>query len=116
MLLRRTGILLAGVVLLVALGLAVVTHPVLAQNPENQACLACHSQPGMQTTLPSGETLYLTVDPNVYNSSIHGQRGQACMDCHPDVDPAAHPKGAAAWADLGVSTRRDLAIKLYRDA
>jgi predicted CXXCH cytochrome family protein len=116
MFLRRTGILLAGVVLLVALGLLSATHPTLAQAPENETCLACHSQPGMQATLPSGETLYLTVDPQVYNNSVHGKRGQLCIDCHPDVDVAAHPKGEVAWSELGVSTRRDLAFKLYRDA
>jgi predicted CXXCH cytochrome family protein len=101
----------------VALWLASLAGPpVLAQNPANDACLACHSQPGMQATLPSGETLYLTVDPEVYHNSVHGQQGQACLDCHPDVDPTAHPKGDAAWSELGVGNRRDLSLKLYRDA
>jgi hypothetical protein len=93
---------------------AVASPP--AQATGNEGCLACHGQPGMTTTLPSGETLYLTVDPQVYDSSVHGQKGQACLDCHPDVDVTAHPKGEAAWQELGIETRRDLSLLLYRDA
>lgn len=102
--------------LLFAIWAVLGARPVLGQETANAACLACHGQPGMQTTLPSGETLYLTVDPEVYNNSVHGARGQACIDCHPDVEVANHPKGEAAWEELGVSTRRDLSLKLYRVA
>jgi len=116
MFLRRRAILLIAAAAL-AVGLAWAgCRPALAQNPANDTCLACHSQPGMRTTLPSGEVLYLTVDPNVYNASVHGKQNQACIQCHPDVDPQAHPKGEAAWQDLGVRTRRDLSLKLYREA
>lgn len=113
---RRVTLLTVALACALAIMAAVTARGALAQAPANNPCLACHGQPGMQTTLPSGETLYLTVDPQVYNSSVHGQRGQACLACHPDVDPAAHPKGASAWATLGVSTRRDLSLKLYRAA
>jgi predicted CXXCH cytochrome family protein len=70
----------------------------------------------MKTVLPSGEALYLTVDAGVYASSVHGQQYQACLQCHPDVDPLAHPRGEAAWLQLGVRTRRDLSLHLYREA
>jgi predicted CXXCH cytochrome family protein len=116
MFLRRCAILLIAAAAL-AVGLAWAgCRPALAQNPANDTCLACHSQPGMRAILPTGDVLYLTVDPNVYNASVHGKQNQPCIQCHPDVDPQAHPKGEAAWQDLGVRTRRDLSSKLYRDA
>lgn len=117
---RRTIVAMLGVGLLLVTVAVFGVGPVVAGPPAqatgNEGCLACHGQPGMITTLPSGEKLYLTVDPQVYNSSVHGQKGQACLDCHPDVDAAAHPKGDAVWSELGVATRRDLSLKLYRDA
>lgn len=80
---------------------------VLAQESANESCLACHGQPGMQTTLPSGEVLYLTVDPEVYTASVHGQRGMLCLHCHPAVTEYPH-------APLTANTRRDLSLSLYR--
>ncbi len=72
-----------------------------AQAADNDGCLACHGQSGMLTTLPSGEKLYLTVDPQVYNSSVHGQKGQACLDCHPDVDTRGSPQGRGCLVGAG---------------
>ena len=117
MFLMRRAILLIAIGALLVVGLAWAgSRPVLAQNSANDGCLACHGQPGMQASLPSGEVIYLTVDAGVYNASVHGQEGNACIECHPDVDLQAHPKGDAAWQDLGVRTHRDLSILLYRDA
>jgi hypothetical protein len=82
---------------------------VLAQESPNDACLACHGQPGMRTTLPSGEVLYLTVDPEVYNASVHGQQGMLCIHCHADATTYPH-------APLAVNTRRDLSLSLYRSS
>lgn len=113
---KRVVVMMLSLGFLFAASTVVGARSVLGQGSANETCLACHSQPGMQTTLPSGETLYLTVDPKVYDNSVHGARGQACIDCHPDVDLAAHPKGEAAWQELGVSTWRDLSLKLYRAA
>jgi predicted CXXCH cytochrome family protein len=112
---RRPVLLTAWAALMLGLAWA-GSQPVHAQIPANEGCLACHGQPGMRTTLPSGEVLYLTVDPAVYSASVHGKQSQACVQCHPDVDLQAHPKGEAAWRDLGVRTRRDLSLLLYRDA
>ena len=80
---------------------------VLAQESANEACLACHGQPGMQTTLPSGEVLYLTVDPEVYNASVHGQQGMLCVHCHERTSEYPHPP-------LTVNTRRELSLSYYR--
>jgi predicted CXXCH cytochrome family protein len=54
----------------------------LAQGVDNETCLACHAQPDMRTTLPSNEELFLTIDRDVYNSSVHGEGGYACVQCH----------------------------------
>jgi predicted CXXCH cytochrome family protein len=82
---------------------------VLAQESANEACLACHGQPGLQTTLPSGEVLYLTVDREVYNASVHGQQGMLCIHCHADASEYPH-------APLTVNTRRDLSLSYYRSS
>jgi hypothetical protein len=71
----------------------------------NAACLTCHAQPGMQTTLPSGEILYLTVNPEVYGSSVHGAQTQACTACHTDIDGFPHP-------ELTVQTLREYQIEM----
>jgi len=73
---------------------------------DNEACLACHDTPGMQTTLPSGEVLYLTVDRVTYLTSTHGRRGYACVQCHTDISGYPHPPITAA-------TRRDFTLQLY---
>jgi hypothetical protein len=80
---------------------------VLAQGSANEDCLACHGQPGIQSTLPSGEVLYLTVDPEVYNASVHGQEGMLCLHCHSDTARYPHPP-------LTSHSRRDLSLSLYR--
>lgn len=54
--------------------------------PTDAYCLLCHSQPGRVWTLPSGETLSLTVDPSILAESVHGESNPegalACADCH----------------------------------
>ncbi|MFN8447743.1 MAG: cytochrome c3 family protein [Anaerolineae bacterium] len=54
--------------------------------PSNAYCLLCHSQPGLTWTLPSGETLSLTVDPTILAGSVHGTDNEhgalQCVDCH----------------------------------
>lgn len=76
---RRTVVAMLSVGLLLVMVAVFGVRPALAGPPAqaagNEGCLACHSQPGMIATLPSGEKLYLTVDPQVYNSSVHGQKG-----------------------------------------
>jgi predicted CXXCH cytochrome family protein len=59
----------------------------------------------MQTTLASGETLYLTVDPAVYNASIHGSKGYACIQCHTDISGFPHP-------EITAQTARDYTLEM----
>jgi predicted CXXCH cytochrome family protein len=69
-------------------------------------CLACHDTPGLQTTLPSGEVLYLSVDSVTYLSSTHGRLGYACVQCHTDITSVPHDP-------IRAETRRDFALNLY---
>lgn len=56
------------------------------EQPSNNYCLLCHSQPDLTWTLPSGETLSLTVDPTTLAGSVHGTANEhgalQCVDCH----------------------------------
>jgi predicted CXXCH cytochrome family protein len=58
------------------------------EKPSNDYCLLCHTQEGRTWTLPSGETLSLTIDPKVLANSVHGEKNPkgelACADCHTD--------------------------------
>jgi hypothetical protein len=94
--------------LIMAPASAATSEPSPAQEvPDNQTCFACHATPGMQTTLLSGEPLYLTVDPDVYNNSVHGKMGYACVQCHTNITGYPHP-------GLAMATHRDLTLSLYR--
>ncbi|MFN8378249.1 MAG: cytochrome c3 family protein [Anaerolineae bacterium] len=54
----------------------------------NEYCLLCHTKPDQVWTLPSGETLSVTIDPTVLAHSVHGEGAEggalACADCHGD--------------------------------
>ena len=74
----------------------------------NDVCLSCHGQTGIQPiTLENGDILDLYVDPQVYGSSIHGQLGYACEQCHVGIGNFPHPEFNAA--DL-----RDAQLQLYQ--
>ena len=59
---------------------------------KNDYCLSCHDTPGLRTTMPSGEELYIGVDSEIFNSSAHGQLGYACVQCHTDKKEYPHPE------------------------
>jgi predicted CXXCH cytochrome family protein len=66
-----------------------------AQGVSNDTCLACHGTPSMQTELPSGEPLGLTIDPVLYTTSAHGRAGYACVQCHENIREYPHPENTA---------------------
>jgi predicted CXXCH cytochrome family protein len=72
----------------------------------DDACLACHGQPDQRYELPSGETLYLTVDPETHQNSVHGQQGIGCVDCHSNITGYPHPP-------LEAQTLREVTISMY---
>ncbi len=77
-----------------------------AQQADNQACLACHSNKSLTFKLPSGESMSLYVDQATFNTSVHGKQGQKCTACHPDITGYPHP--ALKAKDL-----RDFALQSY---
>ena len=75
--------------------------------PDNAFCLSCHQSPFLQTVLPSGEILPVTVDPEAYADSVHGQHGRSgyrCVRCHEGYDGYPHP-------ELTVETQRELSLQ-----
>lgn len=73
---------------------------------DNETCFACHGLPDQQITLPSGEILYLTIDRETYNNSVHGKDGYACVQCHTTITSYPH-------SPLAANTRRDATLNLY---
>lgn len=72
----------------------------------NESCLACHAEPGISMPLLNGELMSLFIEPEVYASSVHGEDGYACVQCHTGVGDYPHPTFQA-------EDRRDLSIQLY---
>jgi predicted CXXCH cytochrome family protein len=69
-------------------------------------CLACHAEPSLSRTLPSGEVLPLSIRPDELDSSVHGVLGIGCQACHQDLQGYPHPQA-------GYSDRRQLSEALY---
>ncbi len=78
-----------------------------AAEGDNSTCLGCHSNPGLSTQLPNGETLPLTMDQAVYNASVHGAAGMQCTACHTNIQGYPHPK-------LTAKDRRDFQMERYQ--
>jgi len=68
------GVLTAGAALIA------FTGPSYGQ--EDDTCLSCHTAPGMVLTLPSTEIVSVTIDPQRFRNSAHGQ-ALTCATCHP---------------------------------
>jgi len=80
--------------------LFVMSGAAAAQQPEsgmdNAACLACHSNPSITYQFPSGEVWSLTLDPESFDASVHGQKGMRCTACHTDITSYPHPSPTVA--------------------
>lgn len=73
-----------------AIGLAASAGPLAAAaQTKNEACLACHGQPGMK----SGTGRDIFVDPAKHGASVHGSF--TCDTCHTDIKEYPHPKKIA---------------------
>ena len=71
----------------------------------NETCLDCHEQPDRTTELPSGESLFLTIDREMYEASIHGQGGYACVQCHVEIRSFPHP-------EVQAESRREFTLRM----
>jgi len=99
---------------LIALLLLTPSQAARAQTPEPPAsqnteayCLSCHSRPGISMTLPSGETLPLSISPDDLSHSVHSPLGIECQACHTDITTYPHPP-------ISFQTRRELSLDLYQ--
>lgn len=81
--------------------------PIISVPMSNEDCLECHNLPNMYTTLPSGETLNLSVDASLYRNSAHGRQGYACVQCHTDITGFPHP-------ELDAQDRRDVTLYMTK--
>lgn len=106
--LQRTRLLgpvlfLAAVLLAVLLAVSVQPQPVEASvnppvppvqggEPTNEMCLGCHSRPDQSVELASGEQLDISVDPDAFQSSVHGSEGLSCTQCHTNITTFPHPQ------------------------
>lgn len=69
-------------------------------------CLSCHDTPGLRTELPTGEELYVGIDPITYYKSSHGSLGYGCVQCHTDINAYPHPENTA-------QTVREYNLQMY---
>ncbi|OGO36419.1 MAG: hypothetical protein A2W35_15750 [Chloroflexi bacterium RBG_16_57_11] len=79
--------------------------PVPNLSISDEYCLSCHGQPGQTFTLGNGDELDLYVPAELHQSSVHGETGIACAQCHADVGEYPHPGWQAA-------DRRDATLML----
>jgi hypothetical protein len=76
--------------------------------PTNDDCLTCHGD----SELRRGDGSPLAVDPSRYGSSVHGQVGLACVDCHADLATAELPH-AEKLARAQCATCHEEAVTAY---
>jgi len=97
--LLRPGSALLSLFVVLAL---VAAAPATAQDD----CLECHGETGLQASFPNGDTRDLTIDRGKWESSVHGEMGLSCTDCHGDISEFPHP-------DLPDRSARDFTLRLY---
>lgn len=109
----RSGLLFS---LLLGLGIIIFALTVLAtpaqaapalqsDKPSDDSCLACHNNSKIKTTI-GNQTLPLTINPERFNQSVHGEEKVACVDCHTNITDFPHPQVTA-------SGTRDFSLELY---
>lgn len=73
--------------------------------PPVEPCMQCHSIPGLEFPLLSGEKLKLNISPETFARSVHGSR-LICSDCHAGYTTAPHP-------NRQIESRRSYTIAQY---
>ena len=75
-----------------------------ASVPAND-CLSCHGQPDFSMNLANGESFSLSINPEVFAASIHGDK-LLCTGCHSSIFTYPHP-------EREISSRRQYNITQY---
>lgn len=73
--------------------------------PTDDFCLGCHQQEGMTAEI-GGQPIPITIDPQLFEESVHGTEAIACVDCHKNITDFPHPQVTA-------SSPRDFSLELY---
>ena len=73
--------------------------PLTGEKPQDtvdkEQCLICHQVEDMVLKLGNGEELYLTIDPEGFAQSVHGQMDFDCVACHTSITGYPHPELSA---------------------
>ncbi len=109
-----TAAMLAAGIGLTALALFNLSVPATAapsaapasQGASNESCLGCHTREDFTIQMDSGETLSLTINPDVFGLSVHGQNEIACVACHTDISAFPHP-------DRKATSVREISLQYY---
>ncbi|MGE0040008.1 MAG: cytochrome c3 family protein [Vicinamibacterales bacterium] len=98
---------MGAVAFILYVSLSLSAQPASADDPATilETCLACHEDPSLSVTLPSGEVLPLTVDRAGFAGSVHGAR-HSCLDCHHGMLEMPH-------APLAAQSRRAFRVASY---
>jgi predicted CXXCH cytochrome family protein len=73
--------------------------------PSDESCLFCHKEQGMTAQI-GGQPVPLTIDGDLFSSSVHGTEHVACVDCHSNITTFPHPEVTA-------SSPRDFSLEMY---
>jgi nitrate/TMAO reductase-like tetraheme cytochrome c subunit len=75
------------------------------EQPTDESCLGCHQQEGMTAQI-GNQPLPITIDPQAFEASVHGEENVSCVDCHTNITGFPHPQVIA-------SSQRDFSLQLY---
>jgi hypothetical protein len=89
--------LLVALLLGLCAGASAQSTPATPEPGPNDACLACHGDPGAKAA--SGRSV--AVDPARYGGSVHGAMSLPCTACHTDVTADKFPHGEVKPAACG---------------
>lgn len=92
-----SGLSILGLVLVLLLVIYLV--PCLGAPPTNEECFMCHQDKDLFKVDRGGKKLSLFVDPETFESSVHGRL--MCVLCHQDVLELPHKEGELARVDCG---------------
>jgi len=81
---------------------------------ENEDCLACHGESDFAVEDERGETVSLYVDPELFESSSHGDF--SCTDCHGDLEELNHPGQETPLEKVDCSVCHEEEAEIFRSS
>jgi hypothetical protein len=104
-------------------GVIAAPHPIAAAAPDqdrliqpqpsvsNETCLGCHGNSPLQKKLYNGDLWSLSIDPRDHATSVHGEAGIACTQCHANFDQK-HVENPVQFPGFNAVDRRDASLKM----